>query len=462
MWADQEERKLRSNVLSKTRKELLQGLEKAHKADILAYSSGHLNHDNLCKLPVQKANGPIWESSKTPDLKKTLSPRRLKTSEASVRRMKDALMDFTVKTASVADRWRAQTPRSEEPCLSAAASASHLQVDSKDKLRGSLDPAELLLVKPPGMRSDGTRSAQNPDCYQLTQSHHAGLTKKEQFRLMQELEKVVLKKQDMKERHVLSGHKAAEHLARKLDRELKKLSSTDGPSYSHLKVFSDIFSDVCNGSQVFGELLKEIKMEYDFYLNSLLESQPALQLMPLVEEIQRTQSQFVMTQDVELATEEVLRLGETAKRALEENEQLRNELQIEVSKPGSLDEKEIHKDNVQTMKHKEITLCTLDHIQHMRYQVWAAWEEVRELEREIKEKMVSTITTGTTERCIRDSKAEVMKLLTSNEHLQQATKDLENGTSKVLGRMKVPDEVQKDLWNKIKTALKENDGLNSQ
>ncbi|XP_015218470.2 uncharacterized protein C6orf118 isoform X3 [Lepisosteus oculatus] len=421
MWADQEERKLRSNVLSKTRKELLQGLEKAHKADILAYSSGHLNHDNLCKLPVQKANGPIWESSKTPDLKKTLSPRRLKTSEASVRRMKDALMDFTVKTASVADRWRAQTPRSEEPCLSAAASASHLQVDSKDKLRGSLDPAELLLVKPPGMRSDGTRSAQNPDCYQLTQSHHAGLTKKEQFRLMQELEKVVLKKQDMKERHVLSGHKAAEHLARKLDR-----------------------------------------MEYDFYLNSLLESQPALQLMPLVEEIQRTQSQFVMTQDVELATEEVLRLGETAKRALEENEQLRNELQIEVSKPGSLDEKEIHKDNVQTMKHKEITLCTLDHIQHMRYQVWAAWEEVRELEREIKEKMVSTITTGTTERCIRDSKAEVMKLLTSNEHLQQATKDLENGTSKVLGRMKVPDEVQKDLWNKIKTALKENDGLNSQ
>jgi hypothetical protein len=34
------------------------------------------------------------------------------------------------------------------------------------------------------------------------------------------------------------------------------------------------------------------------------------------------------------------------------------------------------------------------------------WEEVQLLQKELKEKMVSIITTGATERCIRDSKVQ--------------------------------------------------------
>lgn len=42
--------------------------------------------------------------------------------------------------------------------------------------------------------------------------------------------------------------------------ELEKLSAQSCPSRDRLVVFSDVFDDVCEGSPVFGRILREIKV----------------------------------------------------------------------------------------------------------------------------------------------------------------------------------------------------------
>lgn len=45
-----------------------------------------------------------------------------------------------------------------------------------------------------------------------------------------------------------------------LTQGLKKLSGLSWPSRDRLAVFSDVFDDVCEGSPVFGRILREIKV----------------------------------------------------------------------------------------------------------------------------------------------------------------------------------------------------------
>ena len=52
----------------------------------------------------------------------------------------------------------------------------------------------------------------------------------------------------------------------------------------------------------------------------------------------------------------------------------------------------------------EACVGPLDRVQPHRRQVWDTWQEVQQLETEIRDTMVSTITTSAIERCIRDTK----------------------------------------------------------
>ncbi|XP_066552710.1 uncharacterized protein C6orf118 [Amia ocellicauda] len=446
MSADQDSRRQPSDVLNCTRKELLMGLEKAHKADILAYSSGHLNHNKLPKLTVPKAsNAAIWESSRASSRAANLTsgPQvRLgqKSVDAMARRMKETLCDFTAKTSLTPDV--CQSPEMEDLGLHTKRSTpprTHFRA------RESLDPFELLLLKP--QRTEGISTERSgKDQYRFTPSHLAGLTRKDQFRLMQEFDKEVLKTQDLKERNVMTCHKAAEHHERKLAQELMRVSAAGWSSSSHMKVCSESFTDVCDASPIFREILKEIKVEYDLYLHSVLETQLECQNESLLMPIHGLENRTAMTQEVERARQEVQRLGEAAKRAVEENQQLRNELQIELLKTETLEDEEIPQEPIKTVKQKDRTLSIIERVQLQRRQVSAVWEEVQALEREIKETMVPAVTTSTTESCVRDSEAEVTKLLTSNDHLQRATQDLVNGTAEVLRKMKISADIQEELW----------------
>ncbi|KAM9477553.1 uncharacterized protein Hap1MRO34_010370 [Clarias gariepinus] len=87
-----------------------------------------------------------------------------------------------------------------------------------------------------------------------------------------------------------------------------------------------------------------------------------------------------------------------------------------------------------------------------RQQLWKVWNEVQRLEKDIRETMVSTVTTSALENCIRDSEDEVMNYAASNVLLQRTNKDLEQNISVVLSKAKVSEEM-KQVWEEICTTL---------
>ncbi|CDQ87466.1 unnamed protein product [Oncorhynchus mykiss] len=118
---------------------------------------------------------------------------------------------------------------------------------------------------------------------------------------------------------------------------------------------------------------------------------------------------IVGAEDLEEAGNEVSRLGEEAQRALEENDRVRNQFQnVRDRVVETPDDEGLHKEATLPglLRPGEGPISFIDRVQPKRRQVWIMWEEVQLLQKELKEKMVSIITTGATERCIRDSKVQ--------------------------------------------------------
>ncbi|KAF5890024.1 uncharacterized protein DAT39_020273, partial [Clarias magur] len=79
-------------------KELLHSVEKAHKADIQTYSSGHLGPNRLTLKPLNcRPCKPIWNRPKRTDMGPCHIQGRHK-SEANVEETIDALCGFTIHT----------------------------------------------------------------------------------------------------------------------------------------------------------------------------------------------------------------------------------------------------------------------------------------------------------------------------------------------------------------------------
>ncbi|KAK1171019.1 hypothetical protein AOXY_G8001, partial [Acipenser oxyrinchus oxyrinchus] len=473
MSATENEKKEHSTFLNKSLREVLDALGKAHKADILAYSSGHLNHNKLRKLLVRKSNMPQWESSQ----QKESGPLQKRVSKALVKKMTDAWADFTINTSLITDHPSAESSlfRYPYPQESVKSPITPIGKDRKDnssrRHRESLkevEPTDLLLLKPQPVRYDRHNTECTPDQYQITQSYISGLTRTDQFNMLLDFERGILRTQDMQEMESKSGHHVVKRHEEKLVQELKKISSASWPSFTCLQIFRDIFNDICNESHVFGGILTQIKTEYELYLESVLDNQPAVQHQSLQDQVRGMEKKAVITQEVEGARQEVLSQQEIAWKALEENEQLRNVLQFELSKPGTLEEEGKQNHICSCKKHisaldtkEEHTATAAELVQSKRRQIQAVWDEIQELKKNIKDTMVPIVITNTTEKCIRDTKAEVTKIQTFIEYIQQATKDLENGISRLLSRKDVSKEIQEELWDAIKNVLTHEDELPS-
>ncbi|XP_071247474.1 uncharacterized protein C6orf118-like [Salvelinus alpinus] len=454
---------------------LLLGAEMAHKADIQTYSCGHLSPYALRQTQPhrRRTEEPIWEMSEVQDREKDeeegLNPspftqrlQRQTKMAANIEKMTEAMFDFTVAKGL---KPTVLKPGQHESLTGTQRGMEREEGEERERRRKTslkmvLDTSELFLVKPsvasqtkpPG----GVEG--NQDRYWFTQSHLGGLTKKDQMRMMRHFDKQVLRKQDLRDRNWIRGNKAAEVYEWKLEKELRRLSDQSCPSRDRLGVFSDVFNDVCEGSPVFRDILREIKTDYDLYLNSILDSQTSLQ--DLSELAPLSVLALVGAEDLEEAGNEVSRLGEEAQRALEENERVRNQFQngrdrvMEIPEDTGL-RKETTLPGL--MNPGEGAVSFIDRVQPKRRQVWIVWEEVQLLQKELKEKMVSIITTGATERCIRDSKGEIMRLLASNERFRSTNKDLESNLNMILNRVRTSEDVKAEVQDKIWTALRHED-----
>ncbi|XP_018515592.1 uncharacterized protein C6orf118 [Lates calcarifer] len=426
---------------------LLQAAEAGQKADILTLSSGHLGPRSLNQSqPHTQTNQSFWKMSRSQEETPNplaLQQRRTKAlTYVKKKEMKESPPEFTVSTGSEV---------SESGQDRATGGLSHADRREDISLPKIVDcSSNSLPFQPRAFSQKKPNSSSDPEGKQQfcsSHSDHEGLNNEDQLKTKQWFGRQFIAKQDP-----WAGINVAEMHERKLQKELKKLSVQSWPSRDRLAVFSDVFDDVCESSPVFGRILREIKTDYDLYVNHMMASLSPVHDLSLNTSLEGLDNSKVREMELEDAEKEVSRLEEEARRALKENKRVRNDLQNVpvITAPEDFDVKNV---SLSGLQDSGTTTGTTNSIQFKKLQVLNLWQEIQQLEEEIKERMVSTVTTTATERRIKEIKTETMRLIASNDRLKTSNKNLENKINMVLNREKASKTIRRTLWDEIESDL---------
>ncbi|XP_078086273.1 uncharacterized protein C6orf118-like isoform X2 [Mustelus asterias] len=459
-----------SDPRKKTLRQLLHELEKSQKADIFAYSFGHLNHRNLHKIPRHQEASMSWKGAKKPPpYKKEKHCRSIqKSNDAEVKKMTDAFVDFSLMSSMVPtlptvyspalsgldqSRARASQNISEDSTIPQTKSCSgsaytEAQTSLDHFVKEELKLSDLMLMKPQSQKC--ARSLTGHDQIQFVESYLAGLTRKDQFTSLLEFEKKFLMTEDLLEREAMSGYKSVAKHEWKLSHELMQIDHLPKPNLRRLQVFSDIFEDVCQESTIFCEILREIKVEYDLYLMSLLESQPMDRHKIFQAQLRGMNSRTVKTHHVEEVRQKVLSLEQEVKNALQRNDELRDELERELSKAESLCKQQEAPSTLKPLKPKKQLLSGVEQVLSLRDSIYKTTVKIQELETELKHSMVPSIITDALQSSYRDTLGELSQLKKSNEFLSSKIKAQKNDIETTFIKYKVNKEDREHLWNMIK------------
>ncbi|XP_023562278.1 uncharacterized protein C6orf118 homolog [Octodon degus] len=438
-------------------RELLNRLQKDHRDDIYLYISGYLNPNKLYRPQETivrhwcNAHRPRWE---------TMPPARTgKATDRKTAEMKNALSYFTVNTALVPSHAQntklfkylspqgevSQTLHTSEDFIpkqilqEAQKQEEVLEHPSERHRREELRLPEMkvLRFKGAGSSRQCTLSPQGPDEYQYISSYLASVTKADRYKKFLSFQKEVVAKQDLKSD--FTGSKVAVSHEKKLEEELQKIRTCNSQQFDRLQVFGDVFEDICNSSLIFGDLLKEIKNKYELYMEVLLESQPTKQIKMLQAEVQRLEKGPVRPEDVDQAKRELRRLMQATKAALEHNDMLRNELEMECMLLQSAKEKS---ESCQKTVIDEEHLTLTEKVEKKRYEILNKWDEIQTLEKQIKATLVHTSISDILESRIKSIENEAVKLETANKILQKKMQVIENNVRQIMKKSKISEEEQ--------------------
>ncbi|XP_018427007.1 PREDICTED: uncharacterized protein C6orf118 homolog [Nanorana parkeri] len=325
---------------------LLDEIEWANKKDSWDYTGGHLNHNHLFKPQILEAK-TFWRSGQN---QQKLQHSKLRYDAASSesdensKKMKDALMHFTVKT-SLVQGLKTKSARTLTSVIKPFGPATPLNTPFASSLLGtqscgtcmenqeqvydeiSLQGEEL---EPPDLKVLNFNyelyktNKDYKDKYRFIPTYFSGLTKSDQFRMFLQFDKEVLQRQHLTKDFCKSSR--VEYYEMKLTKELLNIAHIQPPHFARLQIFSETFGNICNISFVFGTILKQVKNAYELYVNYLLDSQSSLQHEVLLSEIAGMKKRPVRTEDVYKAEEKVKELELKSWCALQHNDHLRNNL----------------------------------------------------------------------------------------------------------------------------------------
>eukprot|EP00069_Balaena_mysticetus_P018093 bmy_02195T0 len=337
---------------------LLNKLQKDHRDDVYMYTSGHLNPSKLYR-PLETILYH-WPNANRP--KETNVFGVEKPSDKKIKKMKDALAYFTINTA-VGPNDAKNTPlfRYLNP-LTHGSHTSEEDLIPKKGLREEGSPErpkreelrwpKMKVLKYKEVKSSRECATSPPgrDEFQYLSSHLAGITKADKYRKFLSFQKQVLAKQDVLTSD-FTGSKVATCHEKKLEQD-----------------------------------------EYELYMLLLLKTQPTEQYKPhsaqtLLTHIQGLETRRVRTADVNQAREELRALVMTIKAALDRNDKLRSELELERMLLQST-KKRSESPEKNVMKEERLTL--IEKVEKKRCEVLNKWDEIQALEREIKTTLVHT------------------------------------------------------------------------
>ncbi|XP_075780723.1 uncharacterized protein C6orf118 homolog isoform X4 [Pelodiscus sinensis] len=449
---------------------LLDGLENAHRTDVQLYTSRHLNHNKLYK-PQKNIKLGYWDSAK--ELTHFTTERKQFPTQnicnETAQKMRNTSSDFTpsstlvpVRAGTASPFFRhTQAPTSSVPLpvkgpLTSTPLENQLK-ELKNKIeeeterhkkplkREELDVPQMKVLKYKSVKNSRRCAAEvTKDEYQFMPSYLAGVTKTDQLNKFLHFERNFIAKHDLLENDV-TGSKASERHEKKLAEELQKICDCNRPHFKRLQVFGDVFEDICNSSLIFGDILKEVKNEYELYMVILLDSLPTTQYKTLMAQVKGMEKRPVKTQEIEEIRREVQSLVKKVKSVLERNEELRNELEIQLwvsQSPECKTLPETSSDHAAKLP-EEKHLSVAEQIESMRCQILAKWEEMQAMEKEIRETMTHAGMANTTEKTVKDIEAEAFKLNTANSFFQHQIKEVQNNITCILNRQKVTQENQR-------------------
>ncbi|XP_012520578.1 PREDICTED: uncharacterized protein C6orf118 homolog, partial [Propithecus coquereli] len=329
--------------------------------------------------------------------------------------MKEALVHFTINTALVPNDARntrlfgylhpqaaiscafeedftpRKVPKAEKEGMREGSAGQR----KREELR--VPDLRVLRYKEVGSSRQCALSPPGRDEYRCVSSYLAGVTKADRYKKFLNFQKEVLAKQDLLKNDV-TGSSAAVCHEKKLRQELQKICTCDPQGFNRLQIFGDVFEDICNSSLIFGEILKEIKDEYELYMAILLDSRPTAQYKTLLAQAKGLEKRPVKTADVERAGEELRVLTTAIKAALERNDKLREELEAERALLQAAKEKsESSKKNITD----EVHLPLIEKVERKRCEILSKWDEMQALEKEIKTTLVHTGISRITEDMIK-------------------------------------------------------------
>ena len=223
-------------------RDILTGLDIAHRKDIHDYSGGHLNESNLAKHPT-KTSYKSWDSSKQKSVPKLNLPSEPK-SNYHQERMKGTMANFSMGTSGALPTgkksqvpYRRQGTKGPVKVARGPSAGKYGKADDGVCVE-ELQPGELMLAnsrysRPKAWVEEDLKDDENYDMSSVSQSlikdqnlakmkhvfvptHLAGITKKDQHAGFRSFEEKVIRKKDATEQHVLTGVKAVEHLENKL------------------------------------------------------------------------------------------------------------------------------------------------------------------------------------------------------------------------------------------------------
>ncbi|XP_029031212.1 uncharacterized protein C6orf118-like isoform X2 [Betta splendens] len=415
---------------------LLAAAEAGQKADILAYYAGHLGPSGLNQnQPHQDKKQVMWKLSRGQE--EDANPVKLPSGQTKAQAyerekgLKESHTELTAGTASLESQHQ-DTDYSSH--ASRDLSLPKIIHRSSNSLRGKGLPDGPAKSKlPPILKHKNLLGSDH--------ARHRGVNNEDQPKAEQRCGRSFTATQNP-----WTGRSLAETHERKLQEALQKLPAQSWPHRDRLAVFSDVFDDVCETSPVFGRILREIKTDYDLYVNYMMASSSPPHNPLSQTPCDHLGSGRLREMQLEEAEAEVSRLEEEAREALEEHKRIQNELR-NVPAVAEPQDSDMMKASLSELLDKEAV--DTDGVHTKRLQVLNTWREIQQLEEEIEEKLVCDVTTAATEESIKVLQTEIVRLIASNECLKTANRDLKNKINAVLNREKLNKTQRRLLWDEI-------------
>lgn len=182
----------------------------------------------------------------------------------------------------------------------------------------------------------------------------------------------------------------------------------------------------------------------------LLKTQPTEQNKTLLTHLRGLEKRRVRTADVDQAREELRALVAAVEAALDQNDRLRSDLELE---RGLLQSAKNRPEPSEKNADKE-PLTLIEKVERKRCEILNKWDEIQALERQMKTTLVHTGILCITENKIKSLETETVKLETANKILKKKIENIENYVNQSLGKSKLNEAEQQNLWKFINEFVK--------